>query len=70
MRDVCASFGTDLVTAALQFSVRDPRIAASVVGFSKPERIASVVASVDHPLPDELWGALDALTPPPADWLD
>ncbi|MGH2345660.1 MAG: aldo/keto reductase, partial [Chloroflexota bacterium] len=37
---MCARYDVPLGAAALQFSLRDPRIASTVVGISKPERLA------------------------------
>ncbi|WP_163513485.1 aldo/keto reductase [Fodinicola acaciae] len=56
----CATFGVELGAAALQFSLRDKRISSTVVGVSRPERIAQTVRWASEPLPDELWQALDA----------
>ena len=39
---LCQEWGTDLATAALQFSLRDPRIHMLVLGISKSERLAAV----------------------------
>jgi D-threo-aldose 1-dehydrogenase len=36
MQKACREHGVDLATAALQHSVRDPRITATMVGFSMP----------------------------------
>jgi len=36
MQKACREHGIDLATAALQHSVRDPRITATVVGFVNP----------------------------------
>ncbi len=70
MDELAARHGTDLATLALQASLRDPLIDTTVVGFSKPERIASIVRSTRAELPDELWGELEALRPAPDNWLD
>ena len=70
MRRVCADFRTELGTAALQFSLRDPRIASTIVGMSRPGRIARTLDLASAPLPDALWPALEALVPPPHVWLD
>ncbi len=70
MDDACRRAGTDLPTAALRFSTRDPRIATTVVGFSKPTRIATTVAAATADLPDSLWDELESLVPPPENWLD
>jgi D-threo-aldose 1-dehydrogenase len=64
MQAACARHGVPLAAAALQFSLRDPRVAATVVGLSQPQRIAETAALADHAIPDELWPALRALTPP------
>lgn len=70
MRRVCAAHGTDLTTAALQFSLRDERFASTVVGMSRPERVADTLAAVEVRLPDALWPELEALLPPERVWLD
>ncbi len=70
MRDVCAAHGTDLATAALQFSLRDERFAATIVGMSRPERVAQTLATAAVPLPDDLFAELETLVPPSACWLD
>ena len=70
MRAVCARHGTDLPTAALQFSIRDEGFAATVVGMSRPERVAATVASAQATLPDELFDELETLLPSAAHWLD
>jgi D-threo-aldose 1-dehydrogenase len=61
MAGVCAEYGVPLPAAALQFSLRDPRITSTVVGMSRAERIAQTVALSQHAIPDELWPQLDAI---------
>lgn len=58
---VCQEFGVPLIAAALQFSVRDPRITTTVVGMTKPERVQQTVDLAALPIPDELWARLDAV---------
>ena len=70
MRRVCATYGTDLRTAALQFSLRDDRFASTVVGMSRPDRVASTLEAASQPLPDALWEELESLVPPERAWLD
>lgn len=70
MREVCERHGTDLRTAALQFSTRDARFATTVVGMSHPERVAATVASVSTVLPEEIWDELEEHVPPARVWLD
>ena len=70
MDDVCASYGIDLATAALQFSLRDPRIDATVVGITSESRISSLIASAGVHIPEGVWDELERLVPPAAAWLD
>src|SRR5258708_4157470 len=39
LEDLCARHRVPLAAAALQFSMRDPRIASTVVGMSRPGRL-------------------------------
>jgi D-threo-aldose 1-dehydrogenase len=64
MQAACAAHDVPLAAAALQFSVRDPRIASTVVGVSAPARIDDTVRLLSHHVPDELWAELELLTPP------
>lgn len=61
MENECREFGVPLAAAALQFSLRDPRIASTIVGISRPERVEQTLELATHPIPDELWERLDAL---------
>jgi D-threo-aldose 1-dehydrogenase len=70
MQAACARHGVPLAAAALQFSLRDSRVASTVVGMSDPARIAETVALADHPIPESLWDELEALVPPRAVWVD
>lgn len=70
MDAVCTRAGIDLATAALQFSLRDPRIDATVVGISSESRIPSLIASAGARIPDDVWQQLEQLVPPAAMWLD
>ena len=63
MEDACVRHGVPLAAAALQFSLRDPRIASTVVGFSRPERVDECVAHARTAVPEALWQELDALVP-------
>ena len=67
---LCREWGTDLATAALHFSLRDPRIHMSVVGISKSERLDSLAKSLAVSLPQEFWDAAEALLPDPSNWLE
>ena len=61
VEDVCARHGIPPGAAALQFSMRDPRVASTVVGISKPERIAETIAWAQYPIPQAAWDELMAL---------
>jgi D-threo-aldose 1-dehydrogenase len=62
MAAACAEHGVPLGAAALQFSIRDPRIGSTVVGLSTPERVAQTVEWATWPIPDAMWEALAPLT--------
>ena len=47
--------GVPLPAVALQFSTRDPRLTATIVGMSRPERIAETIRYLTTPIPEELW---------------
>jgi D-threo-aldose 1-dehydrogenase len=70
MQDVCARHGVALQAAALQFSMRDPRVASTVVGVSEPGRIDETVALASLEIPEAVWAELAALTPPSESWLE
>lgn len=69
MERACAEAGVPLAAAALQFSLRDPRIAATIVGVSRPERVDETVRLATMPIPEELWAVLEPLAAPPDTWL-
>jgi D-threo-aldose 1-dehydrogenase len=58
---ICQEYGVPLPAAALQFSLRDPRITATVVGMTRAERLAQTIELAQHPIPDELWARVDAV---------
>jgi D-threo-aldose 1-dehydrogenase len=61
VEEICARHGIAPGAAALQFSIRDPRVASTVIGISKPERIAESVAWAKYPIPQAAWDELLAL---------
>ncbi len=63
MSEVCAEYDISLATAALQFSMKDHRVASTIVGLSRPERVQQTVDLATHPVPEELWPRLEALVP-------
>ena len=64
MERACGEFGVPLAAAALQFSLRDPRVVSTIVGISRPERVEQTLELAAHPIPDELWSRLDSLASP------
>lgn len=58
---LCDEYEVPLPAAALQFSTRDERIASTVVGLTRPERLAETIALYQQPIPDEFWTRLAAL---------
>lgn len=60
-QSACREFGVPLPAAALQFSLKDERIASTVVGMSRPGRVEQTLELARHPVPDELWEDLDSL---------
>jgi D-threo-aldose 1-dehydrogenase len=58
---VCARHGIPPGAAALQFSLRDTRIASTICGVSKPERVAQTLTWAEWPIPDQAWQELLAL---------
>jgi D-threo-aldose 1-dehydrogenase len=67
MAEICERYGVPLGAAALQFSLRDARITSTVVGMSRPERIAQTLELARRQLPDDLWAELAAVPIPPGD---
>src|SRR5919107_2837732 len=63
MSEVCAEYDIPLAAAALQFSMKDPRVVSTIVGLSRPERVQQTLDLATHPVPDELWSRLEALVP-------
>jgi D-threo-aldose 1-dehydrogenase len=61
MADLCARHGVPLAAAALQFSLRDPRVTSTIVGMTQPERVEQTIALAQYPIPDDLWPQLDAI---------
>ena len=61
VEEVCARHGIPPGAAALQFSMRDPRVTSTIIGISKPERIAQTIAWARHDIPEAAWSELLAL---------
>lgn len=63
IRSICDRHGVPLAAAALQFSMRDPRITVTIVGMSRPERVQSTVELASIDIPDGVWDEIAALGP-------
>jgi D-threo-aldose 1-dehydrogenase len=57
----CQRAQMPLSAVALQFSLRDPRIASTIVGITRPERIQETVQLAQLPIPEEIWEEIAAL---------
>jgi len=60
---ICARHAIPPGAAALQFSMRDRRVTATICGVSKPERVAETLAWAAHPIPQAAWDDLAAIRP-------
>ena len=62
--EYCASVGADITQLALQFAVRHPGIATTLVGTASPENIRKNVACVEAPMDEALLAkVLEILSP-------
>lgn len=59
LAEVCQKYDVPLAAAALQFSLRDPRIVSTIVGMSRPERLQQTLELAAVPIPAEVWPELD-----------
>lgn len=58
---VCHRNKVPLAAAALQFSLRDPRITSTIVGISRPERVIQTLELVQLPIAQAVWDEIAAL---------
>lgn len=59
LSQICAKFDVPLPAAALQFPLRNPVVASVVAGARTVSELRQQTAWLDHPIPVELWRALD-----------
>lgn len=52
---ICARHGVTMGAAALQFSMRDPRITSTLIGITKPERITQTLDWAAAEIPQAFW---------------
>jgi D-threo-aldose 1-dehydrogenase len=69
MQALCRKAGVPLAAAALQFSMRDPRVTSTVFGVTRPDRYDEIRALAEMPIPDELWPQVDQASAGPGHWL-
>jgi D-threo-aldose 1-dehydrogenase len=58
IEEICARHNVPPGAAALQFSMKDPRITSTICGVSKPERVHETLAWAAWPIPNEAWDEL------------
>jgi D-threo-aldose 1-dehydrogenase len=61
IEQVCARHGIPPGAAALQFSLRDARIASTICGISRPERVQQTLEWARFAIPQAAWDELAAL---------
>jgi D-threo-aldose 1-dehydrogenase len=67
---VCADADVPLPAAALQFSVRDPRIHSTIVGASSLDRFHAALDYRAVVIPEDVWDEIERHVPPQGTWLD
>ncbi|MEG9862683.1 MAG: aldo/keto reductase, partial [Parvularculales bacterium] len=63
VEDICTRHGVAPGAVALQFSMRDPRVTSTIVGVTKPERVAQTLDWAQTEIPEALWKDIGHLTP-------
>ena len=63
MAAICDRYGVPLAAAALQFSLRDPRITNTIVGMSSAARIQSTIDLATIDIPEGIWAELATIPP-------
>ena len=61
VEEICARYGVPPGAAALQFSLQDPRITATICGVTRPERVQETLDWASWPISAEAWEELLAL---------
>ncbi len=61
IEEICDRYEVPTGAAALQFSMRDQRVASTVIGISKAERVAQTLEWADWSIPAAAWDELTAL---------
>jgi len=58
---ICKKHGVELAAAALQFSLRDPRVTSTIVGMSEPGRIQQTLDLAGIQILEAAWAELEPL---------
>jgi D-threo-aldose 1-dehydrogenase len=58
---LCSQHAVPVGAAALQFSMRDPRVASTICGVSSPDRVQQTIDWANWNIPDALWAELKKL---------
>ena len=61
IEEICARHDVPPGALALQFSMRDPRVASTICGVSKPERVQQTLDWASLPIADEVWDEVAGL---------
>ncbi len=61
IEEICSRHDVPPGAAALQFSMRDPRVASTICGVTKPERVKETLDWAAWPIPEAAWEELLAL---------
>ncbi len=61
-QQIAEDAGTPMATLALQWVLANPVITSPIIGASRPEQLAALVAALDAPLDADVKARLDALT--------
>jgi D-threo-aldose 1-dehydrogenase len=64
MQRACRDQSIPLAAAALQFSLRDPRVTSTIVGISRAERVRETLELAQLSIPEALWAELNSHAPP------
>lgn len=70
IKDYLDGIGIPIAAAALQFSVREPRIHTTLLGASKPDRIDEALRLLEVEITDETWAALERFLPAREHWIN
>lgn len=61
VEEICAKYNVPTGPVALQFSMRDKRIASTICGVTKPERVRETIEWAAYPVPVGVWTELETL---------